>query len=274
MKKILLVLSVFGLFALAACSSLAPYDLETETELIVGMEAAYAPFNWMETEATEYNYPLAGSNNYVAGYDVEVAKAIASALGKTLVIKAIDWDGLIVALKAGEIDLIIAGMSPTEERKKQISFTEEYYRSEIVMVVSANGNYANATSLADFNGARVVAQQGTIYDDLIASQITGAIHNQPLGNYGELTLSVTSGVADAFIAEYPVAQSIVTTEGRLKIIELENGGFDMEEADVVVSIGARKQDTDLVEAINEVLSKISQDTRNEWMLTAVTNSNN
>lgn len=226
----------------------------------------------MTTESSDYTYPLHGTSRYVAGYDVQMAKAIAEGLNKTLVIKALEWDGLITALQTGEIDLIIAGMSPTEERKKQINFTEEYYRSEIVMVVSTNGDYASATSLADFNGARVVAQQGTIYDDLISTQITGAIHNQPLGNYGELTLSVKTGVADAFIAELPVAQSIVSSESSLQIIELVNGGFDMDEADIVVSIGTRKQDNALVDAINEILATISQETRDQWMLEAVINS--
>lgn len=274
MKKILLVLSLISMIGLVACGDIAPYDLETEKEIVVGMEAAYAPFNWMETTANDYNYPLYGTSRYVAGYDVDMAKAIATALNKTLVIKALEWDGLITALKTGEIDLVIAGMSPTERRKEQISFTNEYYRSEIVMVVRENGNYASATSLADFNGARVVAQQGTIYDDLITSQIEGAIHNQPLNNYGELTLSLTSGVADAFIAEFPVAQSIVTTQSSLKIIKLVNGGFDMEEENVVVSIGTRKQDTNLIDAINEVLAGINEETRVAWMINAVLNSNN
>lgn len=274
MKKILVLFSIIGLFTLVGCSDIAPYDVEAETEIIVGLEAAYAPFNWMTTTETEYTYPIHGTNRYAAGYDVTMAVEIAKQLNKTLIIKALEWDGLITALQTGEIDLIIAGMSPTEPRKEQISFTNEYYRSEIVMVVKADGAYASATSINDFSGARVVAQQGTLYDDLIPNQLTGAIHSQPLGTYGELTLSVVSGVTDAFIAELPVAESIVTTNSDLKIIELVDGGFNMEEEDIVVSIGTRKQDTNLVDAINKVLENISLEQRIQWMTEAVVNSNN
>src|SRR5690606_3280173 len=254
---------------LVACTSQTAYDLETENEIVVGLEAAYAPFNWMETTASEYNYPIYGDSRFVVGYDVQVAKEIAKQLNKTLVIKAIEWDGLITALKTGEIDLIIAGMSPTETRKEQIAFTNAYYKSEVVMVVDAEGNYKNATSISDFSGAKVVAQLNTIYEDLI-NQIPGVIKNQALGSYGELTLAVKNKVADAFVAELPVALSVISTNPSLKIIELVDGGFETEEADIVVSIGARLIDTELVDAINTVLESISEEQRQAWMLEAIT----
>src|SRR5699024_7066747 len=96
-----------------------------ENEFRVGMETAYAPFNW--TQTTDANGAVLKNGEkgaYAGGYDVEMAKKIADGLGKDLVVVPIQWDGLVPALKSGKIDAIIAGMSPTEERRKEIDFTE------------------------------------------------------------------------------------------------------------------------------------------------------
>ncbi|MRC26450.1 transporter substrate-binding domain-containing protein, partial [Bacillus thuringiensis] len=82
-----------------------------------------------------------GAAEYAGGYDVEIAKKIAEDLGKKLVIVKTEWDGLIPALESGKIDAVIAGMSPTAERKETIDFSDNYYKSELVMVVKKGGKY-------------------------------------------------------------------------------------------------------------------------------------
>lgn len=72
--------------------------------------------------------------------------------------------------------MIIAGMSPTAERKKEIAFSSSYYTSVPVLLVKKDSTYANAKSLNDFNGAKITSQQGVYLYDLIA-QITGAKRN-------------------------------------------------------------------------------------------------
>jgi ABC-type amino acid transport substrate-binding protein len=141
---LLLVMTVF----VVACEARGPYDLDTETDLVVGLEAAYAPFNWSTPTQNAFTVPILGQPGvYADGFDVVMASYIANQLGKNLVIRAIDWDGLIPALLSNEIDLIIAGMSPTAERALTVSFSEAYFTSEQVMVVRADGAYQNATSL-------------------------------------------------------------------------------------------------------------------------------
>ena len=105
-------------------------------------------------------------------------------------------------------------MSPTSERKLQINFSDEYYRSEIVMVVKKDSNYASASKLTDFNGSKVVAQRGTLYDDLIP-QIENVVHQTPLDAYSNLVASVMTNVSDAFVAELPVAESVVKSNPSL-----------------------------------------------------------
>jgi len=271
MKKVVFVfVMVLGLITFAACGSSEQFDLESETEFVVGLEAAYAPFNWSTPTQNSFTVPLAGQPGvYVDGYDVVMASYIADELGLDLVIKMVDWDGLIPALLSGEIDMIIAGMSPTAERAQTVSFSNEYFRSEQVMVVSSTGSYANATSLNDFSGARVVAQLGTLQDQLI-DQITGVNHLEPLDTYGMLATAVSSQAADAFIAELPVALGMVASNSELSIIQFEDGqGFQVSDEDVIVSVALRQEDVNLLEAVNAALATVSNATRANIMTAAL-----
>lgn len=256
---------------LFGCAGQTPYNMESETKIVVGLEAAYAPFNWAEVEANDFTLPISNQpGSFVDGYDVSIARLIGAELNKTVEIKAIDWLGLIPALKSRDINIIIAGMSPTDVRKEQIAFTNEYYRSEIVMLVQANGPFANATTIADFTGAKVVAQISTVYDDVI-DQIPSVIHQTPLDDYAALALAVTSGSADAFVAELPVATSVIAANPTLKIITLEVG-FTTLDADITVAIGVRKIDTALLSALNTALATISNETRTALMDDALARS--
>lgn len=105
----------------------------------VGMECAYEPYNWTETQAETLNaVPISGEGKdglYANGYDVQVAQYIANMLGRQLEIYAISWDSLLPALDSGTIDAIVAGMSPTAEREEQIDFTDTYYESNLVVII-------------------------------------------------------------------------------------------------------------------------------------------
>lgn len=101
--------------------------------LTVAMECAYNPFNWTQTNdangAVKY-----GNGLYANGYDVQVAKFIAAELGMDLKIVSYEFKSMISAVKVGNVDAIIAGMSPTEERLQEIDFTACYYKSELVII--------------------------------------------------------------------------------------------------------------------------------------------
>jgi ABC-type amino acid transport substrate-binding protein len=106
--------------------------------LRVGMECAYAPYNWTETEAlTPGAVAISGEGKeglYANGYDVQVAQYIANMLGMSLEIYALEWDSLVPAVQSGTVDAIIAGMSPTAEREEEIDFTDVYYESNLVVI--------------------------------------------------------------------------------------------------------------------------------------------
>ena len=184
-----LLLAAIMLFALTACGSQAADDSSNDqqqeqqdtttnesNEFRVGMECAYAPNNWQESEATDSNVPVENvAGAYAEGYDVQIAKAIADGLGKELVIVKLSWDGLIDALNQGQIDAIIAGMMDTAERRESINFSDPYRETTYGLMVLADSPYLNATSIQDFSGAAVLGQQGTALDDVI-EQIEGVDH--------------------------------------------------------------------------------------------------
>ena len=104
--------------------------------LKIAMECAYAPFNWTQTTDANGAVPIQGQNDmYANGYDVQVAKYIAAELGMALEVYSYVWDSLIPAVQSGAVDAIIAGMSPTAERAKEVDFTDCYYNSHLVVII-------------------------------------------------------------------------------------------------------------------------------------------
>ena len=152
--------TIYALFTgLLLCLGMS-HIVKADEYLRIGMEAAYAPFNWTQEDDSNGAVKIDGTNQYANGYDVQIAKKVAADLGKKPLIVKTSWNGLIPALTSGKIDMIIAGMSPTAERKKEVAFSNSYYTSEPVMLVRKDGTYANATSLDDFKDAKVTSQPG------------------------------------------------------------------------------------------------------------------
>ena len=256
MKKIIFVLLfVMSLFFVGCNLEVSNRD----NQFVVGMECAYAPFNWTESVKTDTNYPIAGTSFYADGYDVQIAKMIADELDKELVIKAVEWDGLIAALNAGEIDAIIAGMSPTDDRKLSVDFTTAYYRSTHVLVMNKDSKYVNGKNLDDFASANVVGQKETLYDSLI-DQLKNVNHQTPLDDVPTIITSILSSRSDLTILEEPVAKGVCKSNPNLTYIKLEEG-FNVTEADVCVSIAVQKSHNELLQKINEVLDSIDEETK-------------
>ena len=261
-----------SLFLLTAASLSSCNTTQNETDvLVVGMECAYAPFNWTETSQTDTNVAISNiPGAYAEGYDVQVARIIADELDLELQIKSLSWDALINELNAGSIDAIIAGMSPTPERLESINFTSSYYESTHVMLVNKNSTYAEASSLDDFAGATVIGQTGTIYADLVEQAVEhGAVAGQNLATVPLNVNAVLNGTADATIVEEPVAKGIISQNPNLTYVVLSEGGFVVSDEDRIVSIGVRK-DYELTEEINNVLENtLTAQVREQLMTQAI-----
>lgn len=246
--------------------------IQERGSITVGMECAYAPFNWTVpgNDAQSEAMPIDDSDQHCDGYDVKTARSIAEALSVDLVVKAINWEALIPSLaQSGEIDMIIAGMSPTADREQTVAFSDEYYDSTHVVVLHGDSEYADATTIDGFSDAEVVGQMGTIYDEVIV-QMEGAHHANALEDVPTIVTAIKTGTVDATVLELPVAVAITEANPSLTYIEFTEGnGFDVSYEDRVVSIAVRMDDVTLLGEINAVLATISQETREEWMLDAI-----
>lgn len=253
---LLIMVGIIGIFSFPMST------FAEENTLRVGLEAAYPPFNWTQQTGQNGAVPIEGSNEFANGYDVQMAKKIAEGLGKRLVLVKIEWDGLVPALTSGRIDLIMAGMSPTAERAKQIDFSDAYYESDLVMVVNAKGKYANASKLDDFTGAGIVAQLNTFHDTVI-DQIPGVNHLEPMSDFSIMRVAVQTGKADGYVAERPEAMAAETAGVGLKMVDL-NPGFDTDKADTSIAIGIKKGNP-IRERLNQILNDVSKEDRLELM---------
>lgn len=235
----------------------------------VGMECDYAPFNWTQAKSSDTAVAIDGGG-YADGYDVQVAKMIATGLGVELQIVKTDWDGLTPALTSGTIDLIIAGMSPLPKRRATIDFSDYYYASELVMVVKKDGPYKDAASIADFKDAKITGQLNTFHYDVV-EQIEGVKKQTALADFPAMIVALNSGAIDGYVSEKPGADSAVAANSNFKFIEFKEGkGFTFEPDEVNVSVGTRKG-SDMTAKINEILSGIGEAKRIELMNDAIKN---
>ena len=259
MKRIIVTLLAVAML-LSACAI-------AEGTFRVGMECDYPPFNWTQVEADENSVPIEGGMGYAGGYDVEIAKQIATGLDKELVVVKVEWDGLIQKLNAGQIDAVIAGMSPTAERKITVDFTDAYYNSDLVVVVRADSEYANAATLADFAGAKITGQLNTFHYTVI-DQIEGVQKMPAMDTFPTMTVALTSGAIDGYISERPGAVSAVASNPALSFV---TPGFEASEEDTSIAVALKQGQPELIEQINGILAGIDADARNALMDAAVLN---
>ena len=132
MKKAIAA-ALVGFMAMGLLAGCGGGKEDDDNTLRIGMECAYAPFNWTQTDDSNGAVPIE-SGDYANGYDVQVAKYIAAELGMALEVYQYEWDSLIPAVQSGAVDGIIAGMSPTAEREEEVDFTECYYNSNLVVI--------------------------------------------------------------------------------------------------------------------------------------------
>ncbi|WP_326717079.1 ABC transporter permease subunit [Vagococcus jeotgali] len=241
---------------------------EDDNTFVVGMEAGYPPFNWTQQDDSFETAKIQGGNEYAGGYDVEIAKKIADGLGKELVIFKTTWDGLAPAVTSGKVDAIIAGMSPTEERKKTIDFTDFYYTSNLVILVKKDGAFADAQNLEDFKGAKITAQLNTLHYDMI-DQINGVNKQTAMDDFPAMRVALESGKIDGYVTEKPEGITAEQLNPNFKMIDFKDGqGFETTPEDTALAIGMKKGNPQ-IEQVNEILAGISEAERDNLMDIAI-----
>lgn len=243
-----------------------------KTVLRIGMECDYAPNNWQEDTATDTNLPISNlSGFYAEGYDIQMSKLLAKKMDVDIEIVKLAWTGLIQALKEGQIDMIIAGMADTSERKESIAFSNTYSvrKTEYVLVVQSDSKYVNATSILDFSGATVIGQINTFYDTAI-DQINGVVHAPAAQDVPNMTSQLQEGLVDAIVLDEDTAESKYKGDDDYKILTFDEGkGFTIDMTGACV--GIRLEDTTLLKNVNDALAQIDTSTREKLMEEAKAN---
>ena len=276
MKRILALLAAV-MMMVSCCTALAdsePTGVE-DGVFTIAMECAYAPYNWTQTDDSNGAVPIKDSSDYANGYDVMIAKKICEANGWELEILRSDWDSLVPAVQTGMIDAAIAGQSMTAARSEQVDFAGPYFYASIVCVTKADSQFADAQSISDLSGGTCTAQIATIWYDQCLPQIQGAQIQTAAETAPAMLMALETGMVDFICTDMPTAQGAVAAYPDLKILNFSgtDGDFqftDEERAENVnIGISVRKCNTGLVEAINNVLSTMTEDDFNELMAEAI-----
>ena len=238
--------------------------------LTVGMECAYAPYNWTQMDDSNGAVPIANNpGSYANGYDVMIAKRICEANGWDLEVMAIGWDGLVPALNAGQLDAVIAGQSMTEERMAEVDMAGPYFYASIVCVTQADNELASATGISQMSGA-CTAQTGTIWYDSCLPQIEGAELMPASETAPAMIMAVTSGTVDYICTDMPTAMGACATYDNLVILDFaDDDDFEVDEGEINIGISVVKGNSFLLDAMNAVLNEMSVDDFNNIMDEAI-----
>lgn len=256
-KVISIMLVVVMILALAACSAQTSIETKPASEqkaagkvdeikakgkIVLGTSADYPPY--------EFHKEINGKDTIV-GFDMDIAKAIAKDLGVELEIKDMKFDGLLAALVADDIDFIVAGMVPKEERKKSVDFSIPYYQAEQKMLVKAT-IADKIKTIDDLNGLKIGAQKSTVQEDIATKQIK-ASEVKALSKITDLVLELKNDKIDGIVLVAPVATAYAKQNQDLVVPDVSFGKEDG------VAVAVNKGNTDLVDAINATLDKLMKD---------------
>ena len=231
------------LASLSACGGYTPTvaEIQKKGTITMATNASFPPFEF--TEGVDEN----GKTNYV-GIDIEIFKEIAKDLGVSWEVMDMEFAGIIGAVQTGKADLGIAGMSVTEERKKSVDFTVEYFTSQNVIVVLADNTDINAA--ADVAGKIIAVQTGTTSDMFASSEdfCPGATV-QRYSSFIDAASAVKTGKADLMVVDIMTAAEILAQNDDLRQLEEPL-------ADEAYAIAVQKGNTTLLEAVNNTLNRL------------------
>lgn len=240
-RKFLLtsVLSAAIAVTFAACNSSTQNATGGEggdRTLIMATSADYRPY--------EYIDPNSGSREII-GFDVDIANYITEELGYELEIQNVNFNGLIPALQSKRADFVMAGMTPTEDRRQNVDFSDIYYDAKNTIVTTKG---SGLTTIESLNGKVVGVQLGSIQQGVAQDEIEGATV-KTLPRINDLIQELKTGRVDALIIEDTVAEGYIENNP-----DLEFHGIETES--VSGSAIAFPKGSELTEEFNTVLQEM------------------
>ena len=218
----------------AAAETTKTSDSDT---LVMATNATFPPYEYVDGEECK-------------GIDIEIAQAIADAMGKKLEVDDIDFDSIIPAITTGKADMALAGMTVTDERKENVDFSDSYATGVQVIIVPEDSDITGPDDLA--NDKMIGVQQGTtghIYcSDTPEKGGFGEDHVTAYPNGASAIQALQTGKVDAVVIDNEPAKAFVAENPGLKILDTEYVTEDY-------AIAVKKGNTELLDQINETLAK-------------------
>lgn len=221
--------------------------------------------------ATSADYPpyefhkLIDGKDTIIGFDIEIAKAVAADLGVELDITDMGFDGLLTALQTGNVDMVIAGMTPDEERKKAVDFSDIYYTAVQKVIVRADDKDKYKT-VGDLKGVQVGAQLGAIQEGIVKEQMPES-KLRSLTKLPDLILDLKSKNVEALVAEEPVAAAYIAANPDLVISDIA-----LQQDEAGSAIAMPKDSPELAEAVNATLKRLADEGQIAKLVTDATNA--
>lgn len=258
MKKILNTLIVgVALVTLAACggtnetatsgtASKTGNQLEAikeKGEIVVGTSADFAPF--------EFHAMIDGKDT-VVGADIDMMNEIGKELGVNVKVTDMDFDAILAALEQGQVDVAVAGISATEERKQSFDFSENYFVPEQKILVKKD-SVAGLNSVDSLDGKKVGAQKGSIQETVVKDQLTDS-QLVSLPKVPNLIVELQQGSIDALVLESAVADSYAAQNDDIVVADVELESSDDDAYAIVLPKGS----TELQEVLNEQIKAMQE----------------
>ena len=241
MKKTLVVLALAMTVALAGCGSKGASDKSdaiADGVLTVGTNAEFPPFEYV------------GDDGEPDGFDMALIKAFGEKLGVKVEVENMEFDSLVASI-GSKIDVAIAGMTVTDERKNMVDFSDPYYEAVQYVIVPADSTIASAS---DLEGKTIGVQLGTTGDFIVEDipDATASQYNKGVDAVNDLI----NGRVDAVIIDKNPAEVFAEKFGDdVKVIDGADFDFEAEE----YAIAIPKGDEALVSAVNQALKDIKED---------------
>lgn len=269
MKKITaLLLGTAMMLSLAACGSSASVSESTASSETSSSEAASSEASaetagelttvtpgklTMSTNAAFPPYEMTDDNGNYVGIDIEVAEAIADKLGLELQVDDMDFDAALLAAQTGKSDMVMAGVTVTEERQTVMDFSNTYATGIQVVIVPEDSDIA---SIEDMTGKMIGVQRGTTGDLYCSASVEdggfGEENVTPYDNGLTAVQALVNGQVDCVVIDNAPAQEFVDANPGLKILDTEYANEDY-------AIGVAKGNTALLDAINGALEELQAD---------------
>ena len=220
----------------AAASEDAELVTVTEGKLTMSTNAAFPPYE-MTTDSGD-----------LEGIDIEVAGAIAKKLGLELQVDDMDFDAALLAAQQGKSDIVMAGVSVTEERQKVMEFSDSYATGVQVIIVKEDSEIA---SVEDLEGKMIGTQRGTT-GNIYCTDDYGEDHITTYDNGLTAVQALMNGQVDCVVIDQEPAKAFVAANQGLKILDTEFVSEDY-------AIGMAKGNTALQSAVNKALAELQED---------------